>query len=276
MAEFSGKVVVVTGGSRGIGRAIATGFARQGAQTVLAASSAANLAAAAQAITISQEMAQQESDKLRGRSAALQPLTVAADLREYEGCERVATTVRERFGRCDILVNNAGATRAGNFLDLPDAAWLDGYALKFFGCVRMTRLLWPLLKEAQGHVVNIVGGAARTPGAEFLIGGSVNAAMANFSKGLSQLGKRDGINVNVIHPGATDTERTQQLLEQRAAASGKSIEELRRETYAKDGIKRLGHPDDIAALTLFLCSAPARYIQGTAIAVDGGATPGFY
>ena len=100
--------------------------------------------------------------------------------------------------------------------------------------------------------------------------------MANFSKGLSQFGKRDGVNVNVIHPGATDTERTQQLLEQRAAASGKSVEELRRETYAKDGLKRLGHPDDIAALTLFLCSAPARYIQGTAIAVDGGATPGFY
>ena len=263
MAEFGGKVVVVTGGSRGIGRAIAARFARQGAQTVLAASSAANLAAAAQAIAAA-------------GTGVLEPATVAADLRQLEDCERVAAAVRERFRRCDILVNSAGATRAGNFLDLPDAAWLDGYALKLFGCVRMTRLLWPLLKEAQGHVVNIVGGAARTPGAEFLIGGSVNAAMANFSKGLSQLGKRDGVNVNVIHPGATDTERTQQLLEQRAAASGKSIEELRHETYTKDGLNRLGHPDDIAALTLFLCSTPARYIQGTAIAVDGGATPGFY
>jgi len=275
MVEFSGKVVVVTGGSRGIGRAIAMGFARQGAQTVLAASSAANLDAAAQAITVAQE-GNKLDDKSGGHPGAPPPVTVTADLRQLEGCERVMATVRERFGRCDILVNSAGATRAGNFLDLPDAAWLDGYALKFFGCVRMTRLLWPLLKEAQGHVVNIVGSAARTPGAEFLIGGSVNAAMANFSKGLSQLGKRDGVNVNVIHPGATDTERTQQLLEQRAAASGKSVEELRRETYAKDGLKRLGHPDDTAALTLFLCSAPARYIQGTAIAVDGGATPGFY
>jgi 3-oxoacyl-[acyl-carrier protein] reductase len=271
MAEFSGKVVVVTGGSRGIGRAIAAGFARQGAQTVLAASSPTNLAAAAQGI-----MASQERDGLDDRSGAPRPVTVAADLRQLDGCERLAAAVRERFGRCDVLVNSAGATRAGNFLDLPDATWLDGFALKFFGCVRTTRLLWPLLKEAQGHVVNIVGGAARTPGAEFLIGSSVNAAMANFSKGLSQLGKRDGVNVNVIHPGATDTERTQQLLEQRAAASGKSIEELRREIYAKDGLKRLGHPDDITALTLFLCSASARYIQGTAIAVDGGATPGFY
>jgi NAD(P)-dependent dehydrogenase (short-subunit alcohol dehydrogenase family) len=274
MAEFSGKVVIVTGGSRGIGRAIAIGFARQGAHTVLAASSAANLAVAAQAIRVAREH-DKLSDQLGDQLGGPAPVTVAADLRELKGCEQVAAAVRERFGRCDILINSAGATKAGNFLDLPDDTWLDGYALKFFGCVRMTRLLWPLLKEAQGHVVNIVGGAARTPGAEFLIGGSVNAAMANFSKGLSQLGKRDGVNVNVIHPGATDTERTQQLLEQRAAASGRPAEELRREIYAKDGLKRLGHPEDIAALTLFLCSPSARYIQGTAIAVDGGAAPGF-
>ena len=271
MAEFSGKVVVVTGGSRGIGRAIAAAFAREGAQTVLAASSAANLAAAAQMI-----VATQAGSAAADAPPAPEPVTVAADLRQLEGCNQVFAAVQERFGRCDILINSAGATRAGNFLDLPDDAWLDGYALKLFGCVRMTRLFWPLLKAAKGHVVNIVGGAARTPGAEFLIGGSVNAAMANFSKGLSQLGKRDGINVNVIHPGATDTDRTRQLLEQRAAASGRSVEDLRREAYAKDGLTRLGHPDDIAALTLFLCSEPARYIQGTAIAVDGGATPGFY
>src|ERR1700678_1881311 len=250
---FSGKVVVVTGGSRGIGRAIAAAFAREGAQTVLAASSAANLAAAAQAIAAAGE-------------GVPEPATVAADLRHLEVCERVLAAVAERFGRCDILVNNAGATKAGNFLDLPDAAWLDGYALKLFGCVRMTRLLWPLIKAAQGHVVNIVGGAARTPGAEFLIGGSVNAAMANFSKGLSQLGNRDGVNVNAIHPGATDTERTQQLLTQRSAASGRPIEQLREEALAKDGVRRLGHPDDIAALAVFLCTERARQIQGTAIA----------
>jgi 3-oxoacyl-[acyl-carrier protein] reductase len=80
----------------------------------------------------------------------------------------------------------------------------------------------------------------------------------------------------VIHPGATDTERTNELLAQRAAASGKPVEELRRELIAKDGLRRLGHPDDIAALALFLCSEGGRHIQGTAIAVDGGGTPGFY
>ncbi len=261
MSEFDGKVVVVTGGSRGIGRGIALDFARAGARTVLTASSAANLATAAQAITA---------------AGGVSPATYAADLRTLAGCEAVADGVREKFGRCDILVNSAGATRAGNFLDLPDDAWIDGYALKLFGCVRITRLLWPLLKAAQGCVVNIVGGAARTPGADFLIGGSVNAAMANFSKGLAQLGKHDGVSVNAIHPGATDTERTQNLLEQRAAASGRSVEELRAEGLARDGLRRLGTPDDVAALALFLCSQRARYIQGVAIAVDGGATPGFY
>src|SRR5215469_3921299 len=212
MGEFDSKVVVVTGGSRGIGGAIAAAFAREGAQTVLAASSAQSLAAVTKAIA--------EGSGPR----VLEP--VAADLRKLAGCEAVAAAVRQRCKRCDILVNNAGATQAGDFLNLPDSAWIDGYALKLFGCVRMTRLLWPMLKEAQGHVVNIIGIAARTPGSDFLIGGSVNAAMANFSKGLAQLGKRDGVNVNVIHPGATDTERTRDLLAHRATASGRPIEEL--------------------------------------------------
>src|SRR6185369_16561769 len=159
--QFEGKVAVITGGSRGIGRAIAAAFAREGAQTVIASSSEANLAAAAKTVA----------------QAGTAPLTVTADLRKLEGCQQVLARVQERFKRCDILVNSAGATKAGNYLELPDDAWLDGYALKFFGCVRMCRLFWPLLKDAQGHVVNIIGGAARTPGADFTIGGSVNAAM---------------------------------------------------------------------------------------------------
>jgi 3-oxoacyl-[acyl-carrier protein] reductase len=258
--EFSGKVVVVTGGSRGIGKAIAQSFARDGAQTVLAASSAANLEAAANAIA---------------SSGAARPLTVAGDLRQPAGCDALFARVRDEFGRCDVLVNCAGATKAGAFLAQSDAEWHDGFALKFFGAVRLCRLFWPLLKEAQGHVINIMGGAARNPDPDFLIGGAVNAAMGNFNKGLSQLGKRDGVNVNAILPGATVTERFKQLLEQRAAASGKSVEELHAAAIAKDGLRRLGKPEDISELTLFLCSDRARHIQGTAIAVDGGASRGY-
>ena len=259
--EFWGKVAVVTGGSRGIGREIAASFAREGAQTVIVSSSAAHLDAASKTIAAA------------GGPA---PVAVATDLRTLEGCRQAFEAVKNKFNSCDILVNSAGATRAGNFVDLPDEAWMDGYALKLFGCVRMCRLFWPMLKAAQGFVVNISGGAARSPGADFTIGGSVNAAMGNFSKGLSQLGKKDGVNVNVIHPGATETERFHQLLEQRAKASGKSIEELKDEATVKDGLRRLGTAEDVAALTLFLCSEKARHIQGTAIAVDGGATVGYY
>ena len=204
--EFKDKIVVISGASRGIGRGDRAAFAREGAQTVLASSSEKNLAAAA------------EGDRRRGPEAAHRRRRPAP-----ARCLRALfKRVNERFGRCDVLVNNAGATRAGNFMELPDEAWLDGFALKFFGAVRLTRLFWPLLKASEGHVVNIIGGAARTVEPEFLIGGSVNAASANFAKGLSRLGMRNGVHVNAIHPGTTATERTEQLLEQRAAAAGQA------------------------------------------------------
>jgi 3-oxoacyl-[acyl-carrier protein] reductase len=260
-SEFAGKVVVVSGGSRGIGRGIAAAFAAEGAQTVLAASSAANLDAAAAAIAA---------------GAALRPEVCAADLRRPEGCEQLFRLVAERHGRCDVLVNSAGATRAGAFLSLAEDTWQDGFALKFFGCVRLCRLFWPLLAAARGHVVNVIGGAARTPDPEFLIGGSVNAAMHNFTKGLAGLGKVAGVNVNAILPGMTETERIGQLFRQRAEAGGTSVDDVRSALLAKDGIARMGRPDDVAALALFLCTERARHIQGTAIAVDGGATPGLY
>ena len=190
--RYAGKVVVITGGSRGIGRGIAAAFAAEGAQTVLAAMSEANLKSAADTIAA---------------TGAPRPQICAADLRQPDGCEQVFRQVSEAQGRCDILVNSAGATRAGAFLTLPDEAWQDGFALKFYACVRLCRRFWPLLKAANGRVVNVIGVAARMPDPEFMIGGAVNAAMHNFTKGLSALGKRDGVNVNAILPGLTETER---------------------------------------------------------------------
>jgi 3-oxoacyl-[acyl-carrier protein] reductase len=257
--EFQDKVVVVSGGSRGIGRAIAVAFARQGAQTVLAAASAENLKQAAKAI---------------GEAGGPAPLTVAADLRTLAGCEQVFEAVSGKFKRCDILVNNAGATRAGSFFELPDDAFVDGFALKYFAAVRLSRLFWPLLKAAHGSIINIIGGGARTPSAEFLIGGSVNSAFANFAKGLAALGNRDDINVNVIHPGMVETDRVITLYRQIAKAQGKTPEQVREDTLSKTGIRRIGLPEDVAELALFLASPRARHIQGTAIAVDGGATQG--
>lgn len=124
-SEFANKVAVITGGSRGIGREIALEFARAGVQTVIVSSSVDNLSAAAKTIAA-------------GGSA---PLAIAADLRTLEGCQQVFDKVRDQFNRCDILVCSAGATRAGNFVELPDQAWIDGYALKLFGCAPMPAVL---------------------------------------------------------------------------------------------------------------------------------------
>jgi 3-oxoacyl-[acyl-carrier protein] reductase len=226
----------------------------------LAASNAANLEAAAKAVA----------------AGGPAPMTVAGDLRTLAGCEQLFAQVSERFQRCDVLVNNAGATKGGKFFEQPDELWSDGFALKFHAAVRLTRLFWPLLKAAHGNIVNVVGGAARTPGPEFLIGGAVNAAFANFAKGLTALGNRDDININVVHPGVTQTERYEQLTQQFAKAQGKTVDEVRAEALAKSGLRRVGQPEDVAALAVFLCSARARHIHGTAIAIDGGGTPGYY
>jgi 3-oxoacyl-[acyl-carrier protein] reductase len=226
----------------------------------LAASNAANLEAAAKAVA----------------AGGPAPMTVAGDLRTLAGCEQLFAQVSERFQRCDVLVNNAGATKGGKFFEQPDELWSDGFALKFHAAVRLTRLFWPLLKAAHGNIVNVVGGAARTPGPEFLIGGAVNAAFANFAKGLTALGNRDDININVVHPGVTQTERYEQLTQQFAKAQGKTVDEVRADALAKSGLRRVGQPEDVAALAVFLCSARARHIHGTAIAIDGGGTPGYY
>lgn len=259
--RFENKVVVVSGGSRGIGNGVAAAFAAEGAKTVLAATTEANLVAAADAIE---------------KTGAHRPDICATDLRNEAGCQKVLDLVKEKHNRCDVLVNCAGATKAGLFLEQTEEIWQDGFALKFFGCVRLCRMMWPFLRDAKGHVINVIGGAARTPDAEFLVGGSVNAAMNNFTKGLAGLGKRDGVNVNAILPGLTETERVKEIFQQRSEASGKTPDEVKAELIAADGIARLGHPNDVAALATFLCSEDARHIQGTAIAVDGGSTTGMY
>ena len=259
--ELSGKVAVITGGSRGIGRAIAKALAAQGAQTVLSAKSEANLKKTAEEIAATK---------------APKPTICAADLGTAEGCKALFEHVKKAHGRCDILINSAGATKAGNFLEQPDEIWMDGFALKFFGAVRMSRLLWPMLSAAEGKIINIDGGMARTPNPGNLIGSAVNSAMASFSKGLSGLGIRDGVNVNTIHPGRTETDRNADLVKQQATAEGKTVEQVAAETAKKAGVRRLGQPEDIAALAVFLVSPAASHIQGASISVDGGGTKGLF
>ena len=259
--EFKDKVVVVGGGSRGIGKGIAKAFAREGAQLVIASSRPEHLETASGEIVA---------------AGGLKPETVSADLRTLEGAQAVLERVTSRFGRCNVLVNSQGAAKGGLFVDQPDDQWIDGFALKFFGCVRMCRLFWPMLKQAQGHVVNISGAAGKIPDPDALVIGSINGAMGTFAKGLSRLGLRDGVNVNLIMPGLTRTERLTDLVKARAETSGRAFDDIMADMLKATGARRIGEVDDTAELALFLCSEKARHIQGAAIPVEGGMIPATY
>ena len=259
MAELSGKVALVTGASKGIGQAIASRLAAEGCDVALVARDAKALSLAAGEIVASH---------------GVRAVAIAADLASEAGCNDAAHRTLAEFGGLDILVNCAGDTKAGVFPVQPDADWTGGFALKFFGAVRLTRALWGPLKTRKGTVINIGGAAAYTPSPGFMVGGAVNAALAHFTKSLSKQGLVDDVNVNIIHPGSTVTERMDALIRQEAAASGIAEDEVRRRNHERAGIRRLGLPEDIAAAVAFLCSPRARHIQGVGIAIDGGATPG--
>jgi 3-oxoacyl-[acyl-carrier protein] reductase len=261
MGSLTGKTAFVSGGTRGIGLAIAARLARDGADIMIAGSNPANCAAATGTI------AAQSDSRVESH---------AADLRTPNGCRAAFEAHQKAFGGCDILVHSAGATKGGVFPDQDDADFIDGFALKFHAGVRLSRLFWPSLVASHGTVVMIVGGASRTPDAKFMVGGAVNAALANFSKALAGQGLQDDVNVNWINPGQTETERLQQLLATRARDENRNIDDVRAERMQAEGIRRLGQPEDMAALVAFLCSGEARHIHGAGISVDGGATKGYF
>ena len=254
--NFAGKTIIVTGGSRGIGRAIALRLAREGGKLVLAARDQEALA---------KVVAEIESG---GGTAT----SFAADLRQPDTPTALVNAALKAYGAIDIVVNNAGATRRGDFLMLADSDWLDGFALKFFGAVRLTRAAWPHLKQRHGSVLNIIGVGGRTPGPEFTIGGSVNCACITFTKGLADIGIRDGVQVNAINPGSVRTERLRALLESQAAQHGGDIDAAIAEHVLKSNVVRLGEPEDVANLAAFILSPQSRLLQGALIDLDGGQT----
>jgi NAD(P)-dependent dehydrogenase (short-subunit alcohol dehydrogenase family) len=251
--ELSGKVAIVTGASRGIGRAIAETLSGEGMHLALVARSGDQLEALASSL----------------RTPAL---VLAVDLREPGVPAQIVAATVARFGRLDLLVNNAGATKRGDFLELSDDDWSDGYALKFFGAMRCSRAAWPHLHGSHGAIVNIVGIGGRTGSAEFTIGGTVNAALLNLTKCLADRGVADGVRVNAINPGSIATERLQIRLRSFAAEHGLAISAAEPEMAKASRIARFGRADEIARVVAFLASPSASYCQGAIVDVDGGAT----
>ena len=197
---------------------------------------------------------------------------IAADLREPAAAAGIARKAVDAFGSIDILVNSAGATKRGEFEELSDEDWDDGFALKFFGAVRLTRSAWPHLRTAPGSVVHISGSGGRTPGAQFAVGGSVNAALLSFTKSLAETGLRDGVQVNCVNPGPVRTARLDTRLARIAAEKGVTEEQALGIFLAAEKITRVAEPEEIAALVGFIVGPMGRSLHGSLIDIDGGST----
>ena len=251
--KLSGHVAIVTGASRGIGRAIAETLAAEGVKISAAARSKDQLEDLAKSITT-------------------ECLVQAVDLRKPEAAAAVVDATVAKFGRIDLLVNNAGATKRGDFFELTDADWDDGFALKFFGAMRLSRAAWKHLQASKGSIVNIIGIGGRTGSAEFAIGGSVNAACRLLTKALADRGVKDGVRVNAINPGSIKTERLDIRLKRFAAEEGIDLSKAEQEMAKASGVARFGQPSEIAAAVAFLASPQCGFCHAALLDIDGGQT----
>ena len=251
--QLQNKVAIVTGASKGIGRSIAQTLAQEGMQLVIVARSRAQL----------DELAA----PLGGRC-----LVQAFDLTDADAPAAIVDETIARYGRIDVLVNNAGSTKRGDFLTLSEADWADGFGLKFYGAMRLSRTAWPHLRTSSGTIINIVGIGGRTGQAEFAIGGAVNAALLNLTKVLADRGVKDGVRVNAINPGGIATDRLQSRLRTFAAEHHIELSQAEQEMARAFGVARFGQPEEIARLVAFLASPQAAFCQGSIVEADGGQT----
>jgi 3-oxoacyl-[acyl-carrier protein] reductase len=252
---LAGRVALVTGGSKGIGRAVAEALAREGAKLALCARG--------------QDALELASRELRALGAEV--LVQVADVTRAGDIARFVAAAAARFGAIDILVNNAVSSTQGSFGALSDEEWRHHVDVKLLGYVRCAREALPWLeKSAQGRIVNIGGMTARDVSAYRITNGVVNAGVSNFTKHLAEQVGRHGITVNAIHPGYTQTPRMEAMIRRRAELEGHSIEKEIALRLAEIPIGRFIEPGDIANMVLFFCSQAAAAVTGQSIAVDGG------
>ena len=260
--NLTGKSAIVTGGSAGIGLACAKALFSEGANVLIAAHEGVDDAAPS-------------IRKLGDDSGANQVVPLTVDLSKKGQAESTVDCAVDNFGSVDILINCAGAARAGALLELSGDDFLNAWTLKTLGYIRMIKATMPhMIEKRDGRIVNIIGAAGRTPPPTFLTGSTANAALINFTKGISKELAQHNIRVIAISPAATETERAKTLAAQTAEAKGVSFEEVMAESTKSIPMGRMIKPSEIANLATFLVSDVASSITGAEILIDGGQTPG--
>ncbi|MGL6042898.1 MAG: SDR family oxidoreductase [Sandaracinobacteroides sp.] len=253
---LEGRSVLVMAASKGIGLASARAFHAAGSNISICARGAEALHAAAASMPGA--------------------LALQADATDPADIARVVAEATARFGPPEVLVNNSGGPPAGLFEALDDAAWAAAVNNTLMSAIRLTRAVLPAMRAARwGRIVNISSSGVRQPVPGLTLSNSVRMAVLGWAKTLSAQVAADGILVNTVCPGWTETDRVTQLLGDRAASSGRTEAEIAAEIAAEIPLGRMGRAEEVANLVLFLGSEASSYITGTAIPVDGGAVKGY-
>ena len=255
--QLSGRVALVNAASRGIGRGIAEALAAEGVHLVISSRD------------------QDAIERTAGEIAAAyraEVVPVAADVTGAGAAERLVSAAVERFGGLDILVNNSGGPPGGRFTDFDDAAWQSAFDLLLRSVVRMVRAALPHLRASgAGRIVNVESSSVKEPIPGLILSNSLRAGVAGLAKTLADELAPDQITVNTVLPGRILTDRLRGPFIEPARRAGIDVDDLARAEVAKEvPLGRVGEPSDLADLVAFLCSAPAAYLSGVVVAVDGG------
>ncbi len=259
------KVAIVCGSSRGMGKAIAREFAKQGAKVVMMARNEERLVNAMREIT--SEIVQEGNREIMNRV-----ISIPGDVRNKEDIERVVRETVEEFGTVHILVNNTGGPPAGYFEDLSDDDWYNAFNLTFMSAMRFIREVAPFMKRQKwGRIINITSMSVKQPIDNLILSNSIRLAIIGMSKTLALQWSKYGITINNIAPGPIYTERIKELSQARAERDGITYEEALKSWLDEVPMRRFGEPEEVAYLATFLASDRAGFITGTTIQIDGGA-----